>query len=91
MAQNKVEVTIGDKSFGSGNTLKLWPTFGADRRILIRVEHTEPRKDDASADDVTWQGIEADLDELKNAIILMEDAQFESVDDHDKCVGCGKP
>ena len=49
---------------------------GMAGNVLLRVKHTEPRKDDDNDDDVTWRGIEANLGELRNAVKLLEEAEY---------------
>jgi hypothetical protein len=64
---------------------------GDTHNILLRVKHTETRKDDATQDEVTWRGIEANLEELRNAVLLLESADYPSELDNERCTGCGRP
>jgi hypothetical protein len=91
MATSQLEIVLQDRGYGSNNVVEMSSIPGDTHSILLRVKHTEIRKDDHDADEVTWRGIEANLEELRNAVLLLESADYASELDNDKCTGCGRP
>ncbi len=90
MAFNNIEITLQDKGMGGGNSLKLFPIYSTSSRIRICVMTRDSRADDADERVVNTYGLDVDLEELRNAIVLMEGSAYESTEDQAPCKGCGR-
>ena len=90
MATNKLEVTLTQGGFGINRTLKLF-AHSVKSEVILSIKEVNTRLDDGDEDKVTWHPIEVNIEELKNAIRLVEEAQFNHPEEDALCGGCGRP
>jgi hypothetical protein len=94
MPVNAIEVKIYGKGFGNaGNAIHLHPLDATSSlcdpgRCLVQMVHTETRTDDDDEDRVITYGCEVSIEELRNAINLIEMSEFGSCKE-ESCQACG--
>lgn len=85
MESNSVEVRVRDRGFNTGGEIKVLvvqPCYGSKgASCTLKIEHVETRVDDDGKDIVRGIRCEVSLNELKNAIKLIEGAEYQEEQD----------